>query len=125
MGFRISTSGVILALLAAFMQAPFSHVHEHESTQHHRSGFFHTHLAHAHAHHSAQPELRDLDPNDDAVFQHWFSPTQTAPQVLNFILIAVPALLPPVSNEWRAEAIHPSAHDPPGLIALPPRSPPA
>jgi hypothetical protein len=124
-GFQLSTPGVILALLLAFVQAPISHVHEHESTQHHGGSLLHVHLAHVHAHHSAQPELRDLDPNDDAVFQQWFSATQIAPQVLTIILSAVPAVPLPLSNKWRAEAIRPSAHDPPQLVALPPRSPPA
>jgi len=124
-GFRLSTFGVILVLLAAFMQAPFSHVHEHESTQHHAGGLFHTHFAHARVHDSSQAELRDLDPDDDAVFQQWFSATPNTPQVLTIVLSVAPVLPVPVPNEWRPETVQPSAHDPPTLTILPPRSPPA
>jgi hypothetical protein len=123
--FRLSTFGVILALLAAFVQAPCSHVHEHESTQHHTGSLLHTHFAHVHIHHSAQAELRDLDPDDDAVFQQWFSATQNTPQVLYVVLSTVPVLPAPVPNQWRAETVQPNAHAPPELVALPPRSPPA
>ncbi|HMF74312.1 MAG TPA: hypothetical protein VK604_01490 [Bryobacteraceae bacterium] len=124
MAFRIPTLGVISALLLAFLQAPESHVHEHDSTQHHLGGFFHTHFLHLRTSHSTHPEIRPLDPDDDAVFQHWFFATQNAPQVLHFILCAIPLLPPPVQSEWRAEIIRPSSHDPPGLAILPPRSPP-
>ena len=125
MGFRLSTFGVILSLLAAFMQAPCSHIHEHESTQHHAGMLFHTHFAHISMHHSAQAELRNLDPDDDAVFQQWFSATQNTPQVLTIVLSTAPVLPTPVPNEWRAETVQPNAHDPPELTILPPRSPPA
>jgi hypothetical protein len=120
---RISTPGVILTLLAAFLQAPFSHVHEHVSTQHHSGGLFHTHT-HVRVHSSGQAELRDLDPNDDAVFQQWFSAAPHTPQLLTIVLSVVPVLSVPVANEWRSEAIRPSGHDPPTLATLPPRSPP-
>jgi hypothetical protein len=125
-GFRISTLGVIPLLLLAFLQAPFAHVHEHESTQRHAGAFFHTHFAHIRVDHPVHhPELKDLDPDDDAIFQHWFSATQNAPQALNIILRVVPFLPPPVQSEWRAETVRPSAHDPPAIVLLPPRSPPA
>jgi hypothetical protein len=123
-GFRISTLGVISLLLLAFLQAPFAHVHEHESTQRHAGAFLHTHFGHIQADHHSRPELRDLDPDDDAVFQHWFAAAQNAQQSLNFILCVVPFLPPPVQSEWRAEIVRPSAHDPPVLVLLPPRSPP-
>jgi len=123
-GTRLSTFGVILALLAAFIQAPCSHVHEHESTQHHAGNLFHTHFTHVHRHHSAQAELRDLDPNDDAVFQQWFSATQITPQVLTIVLSVAPVLPTPVTNEWREETVQHNAHDPPSIAILPPRSPP-
>jgi hypothetical protein len=123
-GFRLSTFGVILALLAAFMQAPCAHVHEHESTQHHAGSLFHTHFAHARVQDSNQAELRDIDPDDDAVFQQWFSATQNTAQVLTIVLSAAPVLPAPVPNEWRTETVQPNSHDPPTLAILPPRSPP-
>jgi hypothetical protein len=124
-GFRIFTSGVIPLLLLAFLQAPFAHVHEHESTQRHAGAFLHTHFAHIRADHPGRPELKGLDPDDDAVFQHWFSATPNAPLVLNVSLCVVPLLQPPAQSQWRAEFVRPNAHDPPALAILPPRSPPA
>jgi hypothetical protein len=122
---RLSTFGVILALLVAFIQAPCSHVHEHESTQHHAGSLLHTHFGHLSVHHSIKPELRDIDPDDDAVFQQWFSATQNTPQVVTIVLSVVPVLPVPVPNEWRADTVQPNAHAPPELTTLPPRSPPA
>jgi hypothetical protein len=98
-GFRLSTFGVILALLVAFIQAPCSYVHEHESTQHHAGSLFHIHLPHLRAHHSAQAELRDLDPDYDAVFQQWFSAAQNTPQVFTIVLSDGLVLPAPVPNE--------------------------
>jgi hypothetical protein len=84
----------------------------------------HTHFAQHRVHHSAQAELRDLDPDDDAVFQQWFSPTQNTPQVLTIIFTVAPVLPTPVPNEWRAERVQPNAHAPPEFTTLPARSPP-
>jgi hypothetical protein len=107
------------------VQAPFSHVHEHESTQHHAGNLFHTHFRHAHVGQLAQPELVGLDPDDDALSQPWFSITQVTPHGLDVLLSTVPVLVPPLSNESRLEPIRLKGHDPPALITLPPRSPPA
>jgi hypothetical protein len=124
-GFRLSTFGAILSLLAAFIQAPCSHVHEHESTQHHAGSLLHTHFANLRVHHAAQPELRDLDPDDDAVFQQWFSATSTTTQVLSVVLSIAPVLPAPTPNEWLAETVQPNSHDPPELAIIRPRPPPA
>jgi hypothetical protein len=115
-----------LALMLTFIQAPFMHVHAHEETQRHRGGFFHTHFSHHHHHLSASKtaEVSDLDPDDDAIFQHWFSAT-----VSDF---STPALLPAfvyaVVPTWTSEPfLAPeilSGHDPPRLTCTAPRSPP-
>jgi hypothetical protein len=113
----------VLAL--TFLQAPFLHVHEHESTEHHPHGFFHTHFPHHHHHLSASKsvELRDLDPDDDAVFQQWFSATlgdlSTPVFIPTFIYTAAPAR----SSEPFVELNIRSGHDPPRLSRARPRSP--
>jgi hypothetical protein len=113
----------VLAL--TFFQAPFLHVHEHESTEHHPHGFFHTHFPHHH-HLSASksPEFRGLDPDDDAVFQQWFSATlgelSTPVFIPTFIYTAAPAR----SSEPFVELNIRSGHDPPRLLRAAPRSPP-
>jgi hypothetical protein len=65
-----------LMLALTFLQAPFLHVHEHEETQRHPGGFFHSHfLHHHHLAASKSAEFSGLDPDDDAVYQQWFSAT--------------------------------------------------
>jgi hypothetical protein len=126
MGVRFCVSilmNVVLAL--TFVQAPFLHVHEHEETQRHRGGFFHTHFPHPH-HLSARKavEVSDLDPDDDAVFQHWFSATVSDFSTPSFILTYAYAVVP----TWRSEPfLEPEilgGHDPPRLTCTSPRSPP-
>jgi hypothetical protein len=123
-GFRVFTSGAVLALLSAFLQAPVAHVHEHESTQRHAGGFFHAHFGHLHVNHPAQPELKDLDPDDDAVSLQWFSGTPNTPQEFDVVLCAIPVFLPPARREWCAKTVQPNSHDPPILVHFSPGSPP-
>jgi hypothetical protein len=108
----------VLAL--TFLQAPFLHVHEHESTAHHPHRFFHTHLPHHRLSTSKSPELRGLDPDDDAVFQQWFSATISD--------LSTPAFIYTVAPTWSSESfLEPnilSGHDPPRLSRAAPRSPP-
>src|SRR5258708_20465534 len=63
----------VLAL--TFLQAPFQHVHEHESTEHHPHGFIHTHFQHYRLLASKSAAFDDLDPDDDAQFYDWFATT--------------------------------------------------
>jgi hypothetical protein len=112
----------VLAL--TFLQAPFLHVHEHESTEHHPHGFFHTHFPHHHLSDSKSAEFRGLDPDDDAVFQQWFSAT--------IIDVSAPLFIPTsiytISAIWLSEPLSErnilSGHDPPRLSSSAPRSPP-
>ncbi len=61
-----------LALLVAFLEAPFLHIHQHEATQQHPGAFLHFHLKTAHAF-GKSAELRPLDPDDDALTENWVS----------------------------------------------------
>jgi|SRR5882762_1000294 len=126
MGVRSCVSILMnLVLALTFIQAPFSHVHEHEETQRHRGGFFHTHFSHHH-HLSASntTEVSGLDPDDDAVFQHWFSATVSDFSTPVFILTYAYAVVPTWTSEPFLEPEILSGHDPPRLTCTSPRSPP-
>jgi hypothetical protein len=126
MGVRSFISILMNFVLAlTFLQAPFMHVHEHESTEHHPHAFFHTHFPHHH-HLSTpkSPAFRGFDPDDDAVFQQWFSATlgelSTPVFIPTFIYTATPAR----SSEPFVELKIRSGHDPPRLLRAAPRAPP-
>jgi hypothetical protein len=114
---------LVLALM--FVQAPFMHVHEHESTEHHPHGFLHTHFP---RHHelsaSKSPEFQGLDPDDDAVFQEWFSATHSELSIPVFIPTFIYTVAPVESTEPFLELIILSGHDPPRRSHTSPRSPP-
>ena len=115
-----------LALALAFVQAPSSHVHAHESTEGHTGAFFHSHLPHVEAMSSEQAEWRDLDPDHDALFLSWLltNPTQWRPAPV--ILVAGQTIVPLLEvTEWRTVTLRPSAHDPPDLDSTTVRPPPA
>jgi hypothetical protein len=113
-----------LMLALTFLQAPFLHVHEHEDTQRHPGGFFHTHFPHHHLSVSKSPELCGLDPDDDAVFQQWFAATISDFSTPAFIPAFVYIFTPTWSSEPFLEPEILSGHDPPRLSRAAPRSPP-
>jgi hypothetical protein len=112
----------VLAL--TFLQAPFLHVHEHESTEHHPHGFLHTHIPHHQLSASKSAEFRGLDPDDDAIFQQWFSATISDLYTPAFILTSVYTVAPLRSLEPFFEPNILSGHDPPRRSLSSPRSPP-
>jgi hypothetical protein len=116
---------VNLALALAFVQAPFLHVHLHESTEKHSGAFLHSHFAHIEATHCTQPALRDLDPDDDAQFQNWFSVTTSDSGFTPVILPSLFSVPTPQIANWLPGTIEPSAHGPPLLNTATPRAPPA
>ena len=122
---RISTSVLLsLALLVAFIEAPFQHIHRHEATQRHTGAFLHFHLKSAHPV-SRSPEVRDLDPNEDAQYQAWFSATTTDSGTTVPVICAEPLSIPiPESSGWTIEAPVRTGHDPPLLCPKSPRAPP-
>jgi hypothetical protein len=111
------------ALVLAFLQAPFLHVHQHESTAKHPGAFLHTHHVHLKAGHSGL-EIRDFDPDDDALDQSWFSATITDSGFIAIIFSERLSVEPPQPRFSSAIAIDPIAHSPPTLTAVPPRAPP-
>ena len=123
---RTSSSILVsLALLVAFVEAPFLHTHQHESTQRHAGAFLHFHLKSVHPI-GTSPEFRDLDPNEDAQFQSWFSATATDSGSITPVIHAEPFTLPaPELSGWSTETPLRTGHDPPLLSPRSPRAPPA
>jgi hypothetical protein len=114
-----------LAMFIAFLEAPFLHTHQHESTQHHAGPVFHLHLGLTH-HSSKTPGFQGLNPDDDAQLQSWLSltPTDSTP-----VAPAVPAEFYSVpdleTSRLKVDPPLEKGHDPPGLSRRNPRAPPA
>jgi hypothetical protein len=116
---------LVLAMFVAFIEAPFLHTHQHESTQHHSGPVFHLHLRSI-QHSGNGPEFRGLNPDDDAQFQSWLSLTPTH---LTPVAPAVPAQFFTVpaleASRSTVDAPQQRGHDPPPLTTQNPRAPPA
>ncbi|HMF64640.1 MAG TPA: hypothetical protein VK608_11180 [Edaphobacter sp.] len=113
-----------LVLALTFLQAPFLHVHEHESTANHPHGLLHTHFPHHNLSASKSAVFRGLDPDDDAVFQQWFSATINEFSTPAFILTSAYTVIPVRSSGPFVEPNILSGHDPPRRSRSSPRSPP-
>jgi len=114
-----------LAVITAFVEAPFSHTHRHEATQRHAGPFLHLHLKSATIP-STAPELRGLDPNEDVQYQSWFAavPLESAAAAAEMLpeLFSIPTL---ECSGRVVEGVLRSGHDPPHLSPRNPRAPPA
>lgn len=115
---------LVAALMLAFAQAPFEHVHQHEETEHHAGAFLHAHFERLAAATPACPELRDLDPDEDAQCQDWFSATHAETGLVPVILAEVFVVAPQQSSVWLTRAPEPTANGPPRNGAAPSRAPP-
>ena len=122
---RFSTSILLtLALVVTFAQAPFLHTHQHESTQRHAGTFLHFHLKSACAANRG-PEFRDLDPNEDAHNETWFSATSPdSGSVAPAVLPEFASLSADGARGWTVEAPLQTGHDPPLVRLKSPRAPP-
>jgi hypothetical protein len=112
-----------LALFLAFVQAPFDHTHQHQSTQRHPGPLLHLHFKSFHAP-GRGTVLQAPDPDDDAQFQNWFAVTHhdqgTGPAVLTEHL----SLSAAECIGWVAGPLPEMGPDPPRLSAKNPRAPP-
>ena len=114
-----------LAVVLAFIEAPFLHTHRHESTQRHPGPVFHFHLKFVHAT-NGDPAFRDLDPDDDAQLQSSFSLTAANSPHITPAIASVLFSTPVLRQTGRTiEALFETGHDPPLLSLLNPRPPPA
>ena len=115
---------VLFALLEAFGEAPFTHVHEYAGGEdHHSSERSHVHPR-ALLPESEGPVLRDIDPADDELAVTWLQ----AVQYSGFSLYLTPAepALPQPSREPESLVRAPlvRGHDPPVTLRLSSRAPP-
>jgi hypothetical protein len=112
-------------MFVAFLEAPFLHTHQHESTQHHPGPVFHLHFPSI-EHSGNGPEFRSLNPDDDAQFLNWVSltPTHLNPAVpgIPAEFFTVPAL---ETSRLTVDGPQQNGHDPPPLTPQNPRAPPA
>ena len=113
------------ALLLTFVQAPALHTHQHEATQRHSGGFLHFHFHLRSVHPGAGREFRNLDPDDDAQFQNWFSATSADAGLSPVVLTESFCITAPESSERSLDAPLQKGHDPPLLCSKSPRAPPA
>lgn len=114
-----------LALALAFIQAPFFHVHEHESTKHHPGGLMHCHLPHHGVIEPSKPALCDFDPDDDAHSQDWFSAAFDGNQSPAIFELRRLEIVPHRVAEPMTDSLILHGHDPPSLSSSTPRAPPA
>ena len=113
------------ALLLAFVEAPFLHVHGHEDTQSHAGPLLHLHLKHLNPAPPDTPGLRGCDPDDDAEFQEWLS-VRASSRVFGPVVLTRVFAAPDLEiDSWIPPTGRPAAHGPPGIDARPPRAPPA
>jgi hypothetical protein len=114
-----------LAIFIAFLEAPFLHTHQHESTQRHAGSVFHLHLGLAH-HSSNSPEFQGLNPDDDAQLQSWFSltPTDSTP-IAPAVLAEFYSIRDLETSRLKVDPPLQTGHDPPRLSRQNPRAPPA
>ena len=116
---------LVVAMFVAFIEAPFLHTHQHESTQHHPGPAFLFHFGSTERGRNG-PEFRGLNPDDDAQVLSWLalaptSLTLAAPAVAGEFF-TIPALQ---SNRLTVDAPHQKGADPPPLTPQNPRAPPA
>jgi hypothetical protein len=114
-----------LAVLIAYVEAPFLHTHQHEATQRHPGPFLHFHLKSAHDA-SRTREFRSLDPNEDAQYQTWFRATTPESGSSPAVIPTGPFVLPALQSSARvADPPLPAGHDPPFIGPKNFRAPPA
>ena len=109
-----------VALLVSFAEAPFGHTHRRDPDHQHASLIPHAHLRLLADQH---PAVRGPD-DDDVQPVNWVVLANASAQP--FVAVASESeLISPSTVEYQClRPPEPQAHDPPGLISLPPRSPP-
>jgi hypothetical protein len=117
--------GLVASLLLAFGQAPFNHTHDSDPHHDHAEGIVHAHK-HWQGHAPVGPGWEDRDYDSDARSRDWFagdgrSPVRFVATLPETVVVTAPAVL---TCSLIAELI-PRNHDPPWLINLKSRAPPA
>lgn len=114
---------VNVALLIAFLEAPFLHVHQREATQRHPGAFLHFHLKTVHALGNSAT-FQALDPDDDALTENWVSAHPIVPDLSPVTLAESFGSTEPERQGCIVDAPQSTGHDPPLISARSPRAPP-
>ncbi len=126
MNVRLPTAILVnLSLVLTFLQAPFLHVHDHESSRHDHHGLFHAHFPHSHLHSSEKAGFCAIDSDDDAHYVNWVS---SPAQDHSLPALALPyefSFVPEQHSELCTHLVGQSGRAPPRSRLSIPRAPPA
>lgn len=108
-------------LLFGFAEAPFAHTHRRDPRHQHATLMPHSHWGMQADQFSA---IRGPNPNDDVQPLTWVALANLSVPPLVAVVADSEPILPAPKAYPLSPAPEPQAHDPPGLVSLPPRSPP-
>jgi hypothetical protein len=121
---------VLLALVPAVFSAPFLHLHGHEDTDHvleahsTQTVVSHPHLsACGHAQGPGKAIISCED--EDAVSLDWFQGGPQSVPDLKFVVVETTVIPSPELTAFWTEVPTHRSHDPPLIVSLSPRAPPA
>jgi hypothetical protein len=110
-----------VALLLSFAQAPLAHIHRRNPDHRHATAMPHSHLRLL----SNQAlSLHGPDDDDDVQSVDWVVLANGSQQPFVAEISQPVMVIAPAAQHERLRAPAARAHDPPGLITLPPRAPP-
>ena len=121
---------VLLALVPAVFSAPFLHLHGHEDTDHfleahsRQALVAHPHLSTSGYAHGPSVAISACE-DEDAVSLDWFQGGPHPVPSLEFVLVETTVIPVPEPTAFWTEVPTHRSHDPPLIVSLSPRSPPA
>jgi hypothetical protein len=116
---------VLAALLFSFGKAPFDHNHDSDPHHKHATGISHTHWPSEPDHHrSDSPRLSATD-HSDARMLDWLPSDGRTPDYFAVDLPESIAFAAPARLTVRVPETSARGHDPPALVSITPRAPPA
>ena len=117
--------GVLTALLLSYGKAPFEHTHDSDPHHEHATGISHTHWANEKNHDSSDAPGLMAEEHSDARMLDWIPGDGRATIYFAMTLPESVAVIIPPPLIVRVPETASRGHDPPPLITLTPRAPPA
>jgi hypothetical protein len=121
---RFTLIAVLAALVLSFGKAPFEHTHDSDPDHQHATGISHTHWGEA-VSDTGTDESWTAGENSDARMVDWIPGDGRAPVHFAVVLPESVAAPIPAMLIVRVPETASRGHDPPVLLALCPRAPPA
>jgi len=119
---RSAVFSIVFAILAAFVEAPFQHLHPNDPSHRHRSGLAHWHAGHPHPGDCDAPHFEETE---SAIWLDWIASIEDRHD-------DTPAVFETLTRAWMAATEGTAAaetatniHSPPLIGPFPPRAPPA